>query len=926
MTGIASVGLVSTGPLHIAHTMFVMGYMVPVALFKLWLGGPTETQLGVLSLVFGGILVLVSRRSAGNAMGMLRAQAESERLANQLSEAVQETRNKNHDLWREVSIRERAEEQARAVNVRLHLALESGGLTTSEYDVATRRLLVTGDSAPNEVVKRLCDGEITSFLQFVHKDDRERLLEAVAGARAPGDSLQCEFQPGFGRGWRWLSVRGRAQPSDDGGVRVIGVTQDITRRHMAQDELVLAKERAEAASQAKSQFLANMSDEIRTPLNGVVGMLDLLSDSALTESQRRMAQSASRSSEALLTVINNILDISKIEADRMELEMLPFNIATLAEDVTSLLADRADRKGIVLACRRDPALPTTVVGDAIRLRQVMTNPVANAVKFTELGEVVVEMVRLADTDDARAVIRYSVRDTGIGLSSDELSRLFQPFSQADMSTARRFGGTGLGLAISQQLLVLMGSGVTIHSVPGQGSTFSFELPRDVAHGSAPRAGQDTILTARRVLIVDDSATNRSILEAQCESLGLEAMSVGDGPGEMVALQAAVDAGRPFDLTLFDRNLPGMSGLELAQAIADTPHLGAPRALLLTSASAPGDLEMARASGIVVSLIKPARRAELQDAMQRALMSTGESPGQGSGVDRAGAVPATLISARVLVVEDNEVNRQVARAMLTLFDCDVTMADGGEAGVAAATAQRFDVILMDCQMPVVDGFEATRQIRTFERAAGCHTPIVALTVNVLRGDRELCLAAGMDDYLPKPFTRQALRDALVRWTAAGKQGASRAHASTPVPPGIGGVVRDVSIDAATFAAEGAETTIDLQALDDVRAMDPDGSLVAQVVRAFAEDGARIVAALRASWAAGDIDGVTFHAHGLKSSSGCVGAHALVALGGRIETNARRARTLCAELDVVAVERAFARACADLDAATGVLLATDAGAAP
>ncbi len=770
VTGLATIGVLSTGSMRTAFRCYILSFLLPITVYKLWLGGAQETSLALMSLLFAIVLITISSRAANDALGMIRVRAESERLALRLADAIAQSQAKNDALQREMADRARAEKQKLSADARLHLALESAGMHSWEYDLAQREVTVTG-VAPKDTTEVNASGErFVRYSEHAHPDDREALLAAVAKARAVGDIFRAEFRIKPAGTWRWMSARGRVVAADDGTLRMIGVSQDITRRREAQEELLKAKENAEAASRAKSQFLANMSHEIRTPLNGVVGMLELLAGSSLTAQQAQMAQSASRSSEALLAVINDILDISKIEANRLEIEAVVFDASQLVEDVTSLLADTATRKGVVLACRIDPSIPREIVGDPHRLRQVMINLVANAVKFTERGQVDVELVLLPAEDTAHARFEFTVRDTGIGLTADEVSRLFQPFSQADMSTSRRFGGTGLGLAISRQLVELMGGSVTVSSTPGAGSTFAFGL---------------------------------------------------------------------------------------------TLPIGAPALVTAVTRAAVVPTEPVRG----IDMLVPTDKSVVTD------------------------VPTSRSRARVLVVEDHEINRLVAREMLIRLDCDVVLAEGGEDGVAAAAAESFDLILMDCQMPVVDGFEATRRIRAAERDSARNT-IVALTANALQGDRDRCLAAGMDDYLTKPFSRASLAALLDQWLS------SRA-APTASPDQI----RKVDPERAT---------LDVQALSDVRSMDDDGSLLQGIITMFLHDGAGLTAAIREAQGEGDTAGIAFAAHKLKSSSGCVGAREVAAICAQIEASARIDRSVCSDTELDVLDAAFAATCGALTA--------------
>jgi signal transduction histidine kinase/DNA-binding response OmpR family regulator/HPt (histidine-containing phosphotransfer) domain-containing protein len=646
-------------------------------------------------------------------------------------------------------------------------------------------------------------------------------------------------------------------------------------------ELRIAKEAAEAASQAKSQFLANMSHEIRTPMNGVLGMIELLLDAGVNPMQRRLADTARQSGETLLKIINDILDFSKIEAGHMELEVLPFDARRLVEDVAALVAEQANQKGIELACEIDPSLPASVCGDAGRLRQVLTNLAANAVKFTLRGEVVIEL--RVDPSKPRAahdvLLRFAVRDTGIGIAPSQVERLFKAFSQADGSTTREYGGTGLGLAISKQLVELMAGQIGLDSVPGKGSTFWFTVPLVVdpvaSHPALPA------LTGRRALIVDDNATNRSILEHQVEALGMAHAVAEDGMQALRMLHAAATLGEPFELALIDMNMPGLNGIELAAAVRTDPALRSLRMIMLSSLSSAGKAAEARAAGIIATLNKPVRQSELGVAISAAMAG---DDAVSETVVPASAQPRSL-SGRVLLAEDTPVNQQVAMAMIAKIGCEVVLARHGPEALALCADEHFDLVLMDCQMPELDGFETTRRIRRQE-AGGPRVPIVALTANALQGDRERCLDAGMDDYLSKPFTRAALHAVMQRWLPAADLAAQ--HVAT----GDGGA---------------PEPEFDPASLAEMRALDTSGRLLERIAAAFFADGRRLLRDIAESQRRGDTDALARAAHDLSGCAGTVGASSMLAHSRRIEGRARIDHALCSDAEVQALRLAFERAC-------------------
>jgi PAS domain S-box-containing protein len=654
---------------------------------------------------------------------------------------------------------------------------------------------------------------------------------------------------------------------------------DMTKQKEIEAELRKAQKAADSASKAKSDFLANMSHEIRTPMNAIIGMTDLLLDTHITKAQREYLSIVAESGEALLTLINDILDFSKIEAGKLDLHPVGFDLREHLGDTLRSLALRAHRKGLELASHFAPEVPIIVVGDPDRLRQIVVNLVGNAIKFTESGEVVLKV----DVDpDHHSQVRYSanaqfqpgdelflrvtVRDTGIGIPQDKLTRIFGVFEQADSSTTRRFGGTGLGLAISKQLVELMEGEIHAQSEEGKGSLFTFTAKLECGDPGSMilRRVEPARFQGTKVLVVDDNATNRRILEEMLKNWHMDPACASGVFEALDALREAQRYNRPFQLVISDVNMPNVDGFTLAEELKRDPTLTHTIVMMLTSGDRPDDLARCDRLGIAAHLMKPVKQSELFDAIMLAL---GITKPEGATSRRAKAeapVPAPQRTLKILLAEDSLPNQKLALGLLGKWKHRVTVASNGLEAVQAVAAEDFDVVLMDVQMPEMDGLKATETIRARERGTGKHLPIIAMTAHAMKGDKEICLEAGMDAYIAKPIRPPELLKALLKVTPV---------TNREPPPSSAGFDSPVSVSRLDWR----------QALEGV---DGDKDLFRTVAEAFLDECPVLVQQLRRAIVMEDGEAVQKHSHTLKGSARAVGGLTAATLAEKIEMSARQ----------------------------------------
>lgn len=761
-------------------------------------------------------------------------------------------------------LKTRAEENRRLVS-QVNMATESAGISSWELDLVARRYLWI-ENPIEALADAIADNlDIDTLEEQVLPEDRSLFRKVVAAALVNNtDRISLRYRArnahgaivhvqNFGR----IILDEKGAPS-----RLLGVSWDVTKEVVASELLRQQTEAAQAASRAKSHFLANVSHEIRTPMNGIIGMTGLLIETPLDRTQRDYAETIRSSADSLLTVINDILDFSKIEAGKLELESIELDLRANVEDVGSAMAFQAATKGLELIVNVEPQILGRVLGDPQRLRQCLVNLVSNAIKFTEAGEIVIE-VRSQQGANGDPLTYFEVRDTGIGIGEKTLETLFQPFVQADSSTTRHFGGTGLGLSIVRRLVELMGGDIGVASEVGIGSRFFFTVPLKPAEAIAPerRIPGDA---GGRILIVDDNVTNQRVLSSQLAHAGYAVTTVGSGSAALHELRHATASDHPFDMVITDFQMPDMDGAMLGERIISMPDLTNTRLVMLTSLDRHGDTPRLAALGFAAYLTKPVRVREMLDAIAR-VMSGGPRQWQ---MDTQPMITLNMLTqsaaqqrfrGHVLLVEDNFVNQKVAVRFLERLGCTVEVAGHGAEGVAACQQRHFDIVLMDLQMPVMDGMTATRKIREWETTG--HIPIIALTANAMTGDRELCEAAGMDGYLTKPIEVERLRSILAKYGLEKNEPGTFAVAQPPAP------------------AANLKPPVDLRGFQSI--INGDDAFAQELAVTFIASGEQQLADMAAAAARTNRVALARAAHQLKGACANIHAHPLKALAERME---------------------------------------------
>ena len=694
-----------------------------------------------------------------------------------------------------------------------------------------------------------------------------KVFKQVYRTGVPVKDFEYEMIRGDGTRWFAETTVSLIRDSEGRPVGFRGISRDITERKQAEMELQRAKEAAEAANRAKSEFMANMSHEIRTPMNGIIGMTELTLDTDLTSEQREYLGMVYSSAESLLAVINDILDFSKIEAGKLGLDLAPFEIRNCLYEVLKALSFRAAEKGLELICYAEPGVPELLVGDAGRLRQIIVNLIGNAIKFTAKGEILLRVEMESQTEE-EACLHFKVTDTGIGIPEQKQIAIFEAFSQADTSTTRKYGGTGLGLTICARLVDMMKGRIWVESAVGSGSTFHFTALVGKQPAETVRTALPPELRDLPVLVVDDNASNRQIIEETLAHWNMKPATASGGQAALIQMEMRREAGKPFPLVVLDSHMPEMDGFALAEEMRRRPGLAGAAIMMLSPGAQRGDAARCRELGVSAHLIKPIEHSQLLDAIVEAV--SGFPHRRLHSVRPALDQPANgSRGLRVLLAEDNVINQRLATRLLEKRGHIAVVANNGREAVRAAALERFDVVLMDVQMPEMNGFDATAAIREQERGSGRRTPIIAMTAHAMKGDRERCLAAGMDAYLAKPLYARDLLAAIET------------------------VSREFS-ESEARASEGSEESPCLNLAEAMERVDGDADLMAELAGLFLDQCGEMVSRIGEAIRAGDCGKLERAAHAFKGAVTNFCAGPLFDSAERLETMAREGDlTLCDE---------------------------------